>query len=139
MGFGLTFRHEHRYDTREPGITIPVVLSRGDRSLEVPAKIDTGASACIFQHWIGAVLGVSVESGELAEFATGGGSFRAYGHEVVLKTTGFEAAVLVYFAANREYPRNLLGRQGWLDRMRIGLVDYDGILYLSGYDDFDEP
>lgn len=36
-----------------------------------------------------------------------------------------------------KYPglqRNLLGRQGWLRNLRLGLIDYDNLLYLSAYD-----
>jgi hypothetical protein len=32
-------------------------------------------------------------------------------------------------------PRDVLGQTGWLDRMRLGLVDHDRQLYLSHYDD----
>jgi hypothetical protein len=30
--------------------------------------------------------------------------------------------------------RNLLGRQGWLRKLRIAVIDYDNLLYLSVYD-----
>jgi hypothetical protein len=30
-------------------------------------------------------------------------------------------------------PRNLLGRQGWLRNLKLGIVDYDYLLYLSAY------
>ena len=42
---------------------------------------------------------------------------------------------VVYFAESQSYTRDVLGRQGWLDRIRFGLVDYDGKLYLSDYND----
>jgi hypothetical protein len=29
----------------------------------------------------------------------------------------------------------LLGRQGWLLQVRLGLVDYEQLIYLSNYDD----
>jgi hypothetical protein len=41
----------------------------------------------------------------------------------------------VYFAADAAFSRNVLGRQGWIDRIRLGLVDYEGKLYLSDYSD----
>jgi hypothetical protein len=31
----------------------------------------------------------------------------------------------------------VLGRVGWLNRVRLGLIDYDGRLFLSAYDDPD--
>jgi hypothetical protein len=63
------------------------------------------------------------------------GDFLTYAHEVNLVVLGIETTTTVYFAADESFSRNVLGRQGWLDRVRLGLVDYDGTLYLSAYDD----
>lgn len=41
----------------------------------------------------------------------------------------------VYFADDPQFGRNVLGRQGWLDCVQLGLIDYDGKLYLSDYND----
>jgi hypothetical protein len=41
----------------------------------------------------------------------------------------------VYFAEEASFNRNVLGQQGWLDRLRLGLMDYEGKLYLSDYND----
>jgi hypothetical protein len=30
-------------------------------------------------------------------------------------------------------PRNLLGRQGWLRNLKLAVIDYDNLLYLSSY------
>jgi hypothetical protein len=30
---------------------------------------------------------------------------------------------------------NVLGRHGWIERMRLGLVDYEGLLFLAHYDE----
>jgi hypothetical protein len=48
---------------------------------------------------------------------------------------GIETTTTVYFAADEAFTRNVLGRQGWLNVIRLGLVDYEGKLYLSHYDD----
>jgi hypothetical protein len=42
---------------------------------------------------------------------------------------------MVYFAAHEGLPRNVLGRRGWLDHVRLGLVDHDAKLYMSGYEE----
>ena len=42
---------------------------------------------------------------------------------------------VVYFAQDENFKRNVLGRHGWLDRVLIGINDYDGKLYLSRYED----
>ncbi len=39
----------------------------------------------------------------------------------------------VYFAKEESFTRNVLGRQGWLDRVKLGLIDYEGKLLLSAY------
>jgi hypothetical protein len=48
---------------------------------------------------------------------------------------GIEVDATVYFAEDPAMPRDVLGQTGWLDRMRLGLVDYDRQLYLSHHDD----
>jgi hypothetical protein len=40
----------------------------------------------------------------------------------------------VYFFADERINKNLLGRVGWLDRIRLGLIDHDGVLYVASYD-----
>jgi len=42
---------------------------------------------------------------------------------------------MLYFFADPAIERNVLGRRGWLDRMRLGLVDYDHTIYLSDYNE----
>ena len=41
---------------------------------------------------------------------------------------------MVFFAEDENFRRNVLGRNGWLDRVVIGINDYDGKLYLSRYE-----
>ncbi len=38
------------------------------------------------------------------------------------------------FARYLGLPRNILGRQGWIRKFRLGLVNYECLLYLSPYD-----
>jgi hypothetical protein len=63
------------------------------------------------------------------------GVLTAYGHEVVLEMLGLQLQTAVYFAETGEVRRNLLGRQGWLQLIKLGIVDYDGELYLGLYDE----
>ena len=46
----------------------------------------------------------------------------------------FEFDTIVYFPSDSEIGRNVLGRFGWLDRVVLGLVDYEGKLYISRYE-----
>lgn len=95
--------------------------------------MDTGASYCIFGREYGEELGLRIEAGLEVRVATPAGSFRAFGHAITLETLGLSFDTMVYFAERADFPRNVLGQRGWLDRVRLALVDYDGHLYLSSY------
>lgn len=101
--------------------------------MELLAKLDTGAAYCIFERKYGEMLGLEVESGRLQRFRTVVGAFAAYEHEVTIQTLGIEFPSVVYFAQDAGFSRNFLGRSGWLDRVRIGIIDYDRILFVSPY------
>jgi hypothetical protein len=65
-------------------------------------------------------------------FSTGNGGFlKTHGHFVKLSCFGFEFESRVYFAVDEGLPRNVLGRNGWLVRLRFGLVHYDRTLFLG--------
>src|SRR2546422_4676506 len=70
-------------------------------------------------------LGLDVESGRPQRFRTMAGSFVAYEHEVTLHTLGIEFSAVVFFAHDPAFNRSLVGRFGWLDRLRIAIIDYD--------------
>ncbi|MBM3765936.1 MAG: hypothetical protein FJW32_11140 [Acidobacteria bacterium] len=131
----LDFEVVHQYGSLAAGIEVPVKLEVGDRRFAVNAKLDTGAAFCIFDRSHAEMLGLDIEAGQLMSFRTAAGHFRAYGHEVNLKTLGVEVSRMVYFAENPEFKGNYLGRTGWLDRVRLGIVDYEQRLYLSAYDE----
>lgn len=135
MAETLSFAVTHNYDTRKAGITIDVLLQAGEKEVEVVTKLDTGASFCIFRRIYGELLGLTIEDGRPETLSTPMGSFLAYGHDVTLNALGLEFQTTVYFAADEHFSRNVLGRQGWLDRVRLGLIDYDGKLFLSDYND----
>lgn len=135
MPYSLSFRERQDYDPGEDGITVPVILSTGYKQVKLLAKVDTGATNCIFQREYGEELGINVEGGTPKQFGTVAGSFLAYGHDLTLSALGYEFNVTVYFSFVPGFPRNVLGRHGWLQLMRLGLVDYDGKLYASRYDE----
>jgi hypothetical protein len=62
------------------------------------------------------------------------GGLDAFGHNVTLQTGDIAFQSFVYFAKYPNLPRNLLGRRGWLRNLRLGLIDYDNLLYLSAYE-----
>lgn len=135
MSISLKFQKQFAYNTFDIGITVPIYLSSGTKKASLDAKIDTGASYCIFNRRYAEDLDLEVEAGEPLRFGTVTGSFLAYGHELLLTVLGLEFYTTVYFAENEYFSRNVLGRQGWLDRIKLGLIDQEGKLFLSDLTD----
>ena len=133
MEHHLTFERVIQYDPGQPGITLDVSLSLSAASVNFPAKVDTGAGYCIFERRHGEALGLNIESGLPQPISTVTGRFLTYGHEVTLSAAGYDFDSIVYFAADEDIGRNVLGRHGWLDRVVLGLIDYEGKLLLSRY------
>lgn len=133
MPFNLTFSVEYKFDTTLKGISIPVILSLKNETVDFLAKVDTGADFCIFKREHGEALGLDIETGYLQTFDTVAGNFNAYGHELTLSTFDMHFDVMVYFAGNYGFRRNVLGRRGWLDQIKLGIIDYEGLIYISNY------
>jgi hypothetical protein len=135
MPFQLSFDVRQKFDSLSAGITIEAVLTRGPDQVACKAKIDTGAQLCLFERDVGEALGIDIESGLRVRLETLTGLLVAYGHEVSLTTLGLRFDTMIYFAESYEMNRNLLGRQGWLQLVRLAIVDYDEEIYLSPYDE----
>lgn len=135
MRHKLSFKASYDYDQRAVDINVPITLRSGAETRDVIAKLDPGATFCVFQRLIGERLGFDIERGIPQRIGSVRGSFLTYGHEATLVVLGIEVTATVYFAAEENFPINVLGRVGWLDRVRLGLIDYDGRLFLSAYDD----
>jgi hypothetical protein len=133
MPVSLDFDTSHKYGEARDGIEVPITLSIGRESVELLAKLDTGAAHCVFERKYAEMLGVEVASGRLQRFRTMAGSFSAYQHDVTIQTLGIEFSAAVFFAQDPTFSRNFLGRSGWLDRLLIAIVDYDRMLFLSPY------
>lgn len=78
-----------------------------------------------------------IEQGDERIFHTANSSFKAFGHSITLIVAGMEFDSVVYFAADPAFQRNLLGRNGCFNRVRFGVIDYYGKLYLSLIDEED--
>jgi hypothetical protein len=129
----LRFSERYAYDSRSEGITIPAVLSTGGNKVQLLAKIDTGSSNCLFDRGYGEALGLRIEEGVHQTYSTVNGRFEAYGHELSILVSGTETTTTAYFYADPTIGRNVLGRRGWLDRIRFGLVEYEQFVYLADY------
>jgi hypothetical protein len=133
MPISLEFETSHRYDGSPEGIGIPITLSVGEQSVDLVAKVDTGAAHCVFERRYAEMPRLVVDSGRLQRFRSVAGSFAAHEHEITLQTLGVEFSATVFFAQDPAFTRNFLGRSGWLDRLRVAIVDYDRMFLLSAY------
>ena len=129
----IEFDVVHEYSLFEVGITLKTILRNGDLSVYFDAKIDTGSTFCIFSRHHGEGLGLEIESGIPVNIGTATGSFPAYGHRVEMEVLGLKFDSTVYFAEGDYFDRDVLGRIGWLDRVKLGLVEREGKLFLSEY------
>jgi hypothetical protein len=129
----LTFDELYNYDTRKIGITFPVLLISGEFETDVEAKLDTGASHSIFARIHGENLGLEIESGEPLPVSTVRESFLTFGHELTVRFLDIELNTKIYFAEDEFMRKSVLGRQGFLDRVKLGLIDYEGKLLLNAY------
>ena len=133
----LTFQSKYDYAPSRVGIEIPVDLRANGRSVRLVAKVDTGADFCIFQRDYADELGLDIEAGEHKVVTTVRGErFDVYGHTVILSCLDLdEFETTVYFTPEMAYKRNVVGRLGWLQHVRLALIDHDTVLYLSHYDE----
>lgn len=133
MSHDLTFVRRYNYHSNQDGIFLDVAIRHGDAVSTFEAKVDTGASFCIFDRTHGEAVGLEIESGLRQEVGTVQGTFPVYGHQVAIQTLEFEFEAFVYVAGYAGFAKNVLGRRGWLDMLKVGIVDYDRELFLNWY------
>jgi len=127
----LSFDVTHIYDSTD-GVRIPLVISCGGKEVQTRGYVDCGAEACIFSNEIGRMLNIDIEAGEPKSFGpASGGTLHTYGHMATIEFLGITLESIVYFAKYPGLRRNLLGRNGWLSKLRFGLVESDSAVFLS--------
>jgi len=132
--YELEFSRVYDYSGEDESVLVPVVLRAGANEVRVAASVDTGASFCVFGAEIAEALGFDLTSGICKRFRTANSVFEAYAHEVELSVFGIVTHSLIYFFADPAIDRNVLGRIGWLDRVRVGMIHHDSKIYLAPYD-----
>lgn len=135
MAHKIVYQHRFTYDVDNAEIILPVIVDANGHRVSVIAAIDTGSTLCLFQREVAEKLGIRVEDGIKDYVSAMGTIIRVYGHEASLTIGDLAVNLFIYFPEFQQIPRNLLGRQGFLRRLRFGLNDYEGLLYLSHYDD----
>ncbi len=131
MIHSLDFSHLVEYDAGLTGISLAIKIGGVSGSTELIAKVDTGATDCIFARQFGEQIGLDIEAGKPVEFSTAIGAFKTFQHWVTLSVFDYDFDVPVCFATDENFNRNVLGRIGFLNQVLIGLNDYEGKLYLS--------
>ena len=130
--WNLNFSELLTYPDNLQGINIEIIISLGTNfPIAADVKLDTGSSFCIFQRHYGELLGLEIEKGEPEIIRTATGKFIAYGHEITLTVANLEWNATVYFTKDESFPISVVGRLGFLDRLKIGLIDYQQLLYLG--------
>jgi len=124
MDYTVHYDTVERYRDTGQGIVVPVTLRLSPQNeVRLEAKIDTGADYCIFQRVYAETLELDVRAGHRQRFSTTTGDFTAFGHEVTLIAMGIELASVCYFFENEAIRKNVLGRIGWLNKIRLGVDD----------------
>lgn len=142
MEFVKTFHFsavlEYQPDDRQ-GIAVPITLSVGNRIVDLVSYLDTGASACIFPRETGERLGFDIEKGPERFFGpASGGGVKTHGHNVTLEIISeitFSFQLMAWFTSLPNFQRALLGREGWLHTILLGIDHYHGTLCLGSHSD----
>jgi hypothetical protein len=112
----LVFERLHSYGDDALDIVIPICLRVGTSQQDLLAKLDTGASRCIFQRQYGEALGLDIETGIEQSFRTAlNERFTTYGHSVTLEVLDYTFDTTVCFAKDYQFKRNahLADEAGW--------------------------
>src|SRR5262249_33906616 len=94
LSFDVTFVYPDRTD----GITIPTVLSFGDKVVNTSAKVDPGSEYCVFSREIGEKPGLDIERGISQPMGSLTGILDTFGHEVTIQTFDIAFQTIIYFA-----------------------------------------
>ncbi len=53
-----------------------------------------------------------------------------------MKIANLEWEATVYFVQDEHFPVSVLGRIGFLDRLQIGLIDYEQLLFIDSLENY---
>ncbi len=136
MTYRLEFSTLLKIALDENGLIVPLTISAPIKDRQIQAYFDSGATYTVLPRWLGDDLGFDVESGTPTNLRTGSGVMQTYLHYTTffLGELSF-GDVPVCIAKYHDFNRCLLGREGWLQAVRFGLVTYDNQMYLSLYDE----
>lgn len=135
FSFRLGFTDRHLYEEEE-AIAVPIrLISSHSLSAGILANIDTGSTFCIFDRIYADILGLDLTAGIEQRISTATGSFYCFGHELTVSVFDLEWQAVVYFAEPEAFNINVIERVGFLDRLKVGILDYEQLLYVGLYDE----
>jgi len=132
MRWEFSFATRLHLNEDQLGIYVSVTLSAAGQDVQVDGYIDTGAAYCVVPREVGERLGLDVESGEPTTLRTGIGPMPSYLHYATMAIGDLIFDDVPVCVA--KYPgldRCLIGRAGWLQKVRMNLITYDDALYLD--------
>lgn len=130
----LTFDERIKYPDDKQGINLEVnILKDAINPISAIVKLDTGSTFCIFQRVYADLIDIEVEKGEKEIIRSAKGNFTAYGHEITIRFSNLEWEAIVYFAQDESFPVSVLGRNGFLNKIDIAVIDYEQLLYLKSH------
>lgn len=135
--YALNYSHRYDYsDFSSSGIILPITLVAGQGyTLDFRGIVDTGSPFCVLERYNADMLGLDLYSGIQQRMITAAGTFTAYGHELIIQLFDYQWEATVFFHEDEGFSRNILGRTGFIDHLKIGLVDYNETIFIGSYDD----
>ncbi len=138
----LEFEYQFNYrpiflETRSQKLLTPplpvieVALSHHRAATTDFALIDSGSTFSVFTREIADELGIEVRAGRAQRLNTLGGSLLAYGHELEIRISSNLRYLTEILFTEYPLPRNLLGHNGFLDRVAVALRSKHGLICLQ--------
>lgn len=135
--YRMDFAHQYLYSASTV-ISLPITLTAGTGKLvDLTGIVDTASRFCVLRRDYAERLDLDLLSGVRQRILTAAGSFTAYGHELLIQLFDYQWEATVFFHEDEGFSRNILGRTGFLDHLKIGLVDYDQTLFIGLYEDLE--
>jgi len=93
-----------------------------EKSVSLNAKVDTGATYCIFERKVGLSLGLNIEDGLEQPISTATGRLMTYGHEVTLVLVGLSLILLRTLLLILRCSAMYLAVIGWTESSSVSLT-----------------
>lgn len=95
------------------------------------ALVDTGAEFSLFSADLAEALGLSLLDGPARSLKSLGGELTGYAHHVEIEIAyGWSLGSLEVLFAERNIPRNLIGRSDFLQHVILGVSEHTETIYL---------